>query len=195
MTLEVVTPPASEPVSLESAKLFLRLAADETPSSHPEDSLITAWIKSARGQVERYTGRRLVTQTLRLTLDSFPDDILLPVSPVQEIVSVTYVDGDGTTQTLAADQYFLDDASSPPWLVRAAGSEWPTVEEVANAVRVTFVAGYDADVSPPEEIPQEYVAAMLALIGRSYAYREGGGPEVDVILAEHLGDMHTPVFA
>lgn len=169
MSLELITPPAIEPVDLATARLHLRLDADGSPASHPDDDLVTGHIVAARTLVEEYTARRLITQTLRLNLDLFPTDIQLPAAPVQAISSVTYVDSDGVTQTLATDQYVLDAASTPPWLLIAVDQTWPATQSVANAVHVTFTAGYGDDAA---DVPMPLRSAMLLLVGELYANRE-----------------------
>ena len=67
--------PATEPITLTEAKLWLKVD-DST-----DDDLITALIIAARQACEDYTHRSLITQTWQMTLDRFPngcDPILLP---------------------------------------------------------------------------------------------------------------------
>lgn len=65
-SLSNLTQPASEPVTLALAKAHLRI--DHTA----EDDLITSWIKAAREAAEKYTGRRFITQSLRMRLNDWP---------------------------------------------------------------------------------------------------------------------------
>lgn len=155
--LAVVTGPTAEPVSLDLAKQHLRIDHDA------EDDLIRAWITAARELCEAHTGRRLVTQTLRLTLPAWPCDsvIRLPVEPVASVTSVAYEDADGDTVTLTSGDYqeWLD--HSPPLLSPLSGEVWPTLEYGnIKPIVVTFVAG--ADVA---SVPAGVVSAMLLMLG------------------------------
>lgn len=133
-SLTVTVPPRSDPVDLNDAKAQLKL--DESVTA--DDDLITRYIRAAVRRAERFTGRSLITQTLEMVLDTFPAAIDLPRPPIRSISSITYVDGDGATQTLAADQYVLDDNVIRP----AFNVTWPTPRNQDRAVTVTYVAGY-----------------------------------------------------
>ncbi|MGH6951903.1 MAG: head-tail connector protein, partial [Vitreimonas sp.] len=63
MSIVTITPPASEPVSLAEAKLFLRI------DHAAEDGLIAMLISAAREAVEAGIGRALITRRVREDLD------------------------------------------------------------------------------------------------------------------------------
>lgn len=159
--ITVVTPPATEPLSLAEARLFLREDNDE------EDALITALIVAARQAAEQELGRYLINQTLEQALDRFPGDysplapryaarcdyldpyeIRLP--PVQSVTSISYVDLTGALQVLAADQYAVDVRSRPARITPAYATFWPYAREQRNAVIIRFVAGYGEAEAVPE---------------------------------------------
>lgn len=81
MKVTLITPPASEPVTLLEAKLHLRVDTDM------EDGLISALIITAREQVEHVTGQRLVTQTWTLEADRACEGSLYGLTPAQTIMS------------------------------------------------------------------------------------------------------------
>jgi len=66
VALSVLTPPAAEPVTLASAKSWLRV------DHSSDDTLISGLISAARDHVERYIRRSLVRTTWRMMLDTFP---------------------------------------------------------------------------------------------------------------------------
>lgn len=124
MRLDLVTPPAAEPILRAEAKLFLRVDADITV----DDTLIDGLITTARMQAEEITGRALINQTWRLT--GLPEDqvVHLPKSPVASITSVTDDRG-----TLTTDDYavVLGDFAK-------LASAWQ------GEATITFVGGYGA---------------------------------------------------
>jgi uncharacterized phiE125 gp8 family phage protein len=174
MALRMITAPMVQPLTLEEVKEHLRVDYTEA------DSLISAYIEAATSHVEgehSFTGRALVTQTWELVIDHFPShEIKIPLPPLQSIDSIKYDDSAGDEQTLAADQYYVDDVSEPAWVVPIVGG-WPTaVLDAINAVRIRFTCGYPATVdSPPDlrgNIPRAIKQAMLLHIGSFHEHRE-----------------------
>ena len=160
MGLKIITAPATEPVALIEAKLHLRV------DHSTEDALITALISAAREECEHLLERTIAEQTLELAIDEFPaNGIKLPRPPVISITSVTYVDEDGVSQTMASGDYYLDDAQAPAWLLPVYDTEWPGTRAEANAVKVRYVAGY-------ADCPELIRAWILLRVGTLYASRE-----------------------
>lgn len=168
MRTSLVTPPALEPVSLEEAKAHLRVDGDD------EDVLIANLITAAREWAEAYTDRAFITQTWDATFDDgFPACVELYHPPLIGVTSVTYVDGFGVSQTLAADQYRVDAPAGPkpfPGRVsRAYGVSWPSTQPVNDAVSIRYQAGYGGAA---EDVPAAIRSALLLLIGELYKTRE-----------------------
>lgn len=175
MGIKVITPPTAEQISLAEARLHLRLDDDgESPAAHPDDTLLAWMIPSARQYCEGWTERALATQTLELALDEFPAaEIQIPRSPIQGIVSVKYMDGDGVEQTLAASAYTLDDYQEPGWVLPAVDTTWPATQAVVNAVKIRYLAGYSLpNVVQTHPLPSAIKAAMLLVLGALYENRE-----------------------
>lgn len=144
MPISTVTAPFGEPIGLDEARLHLKSDGTE------DDSLILANIAAVRAFAEHETNRRLIAQTLRLTLDRFPtcDDIVLYTGPVLAVSSVKYVDDAGVLQTLDAADYQVDLYAEPARSRPAYGETWPTTRSGdLAAVRVEFIAGYAAPMT------------------------------------------------
>lgn len=168
------TAPATEPVTLAEAKSHLRVDVTD------DDTLITELIKAARQIVESNTGRSLITQTWRLTLDAFPrnnEAIQLEKPPLVSVQSVTYVDTNGTTQTLATSDYIVDTSHIQGEVALAYDKTWPETRPQRNAVLVNYTAGYGAASAVPEVLK----AAIKLRLGDLFANRE----------ASIIGTIHT----
>jgi uncharacterized phiE125 gp8 family phage protein len=184
MAIRLIAGPGEEPITLDEAKLHLRV--DVTA----EDTLINGLIIAARQAAEQATGRALMQQTWELALDCFPDEIRLQMPPLQSVSSVKYLDQDGVLQTLATSEYLVNDYKEPARIVLAYGKSWPSTRDQENAVLVRFVAGYaDADA-----VPQEIKQWMLMLIGSMYANREretvGSAAAVELGFVDRLLDAY-----
>lgn len=169
-----------EPVTLDQVKEHLRVSNTDT------DSILSAYIEAARNYVENATGRSLVTQTIRFTMSQFYDHLYLPKGSVQSISHVRYVDSSGAEQTVDPSNYVLvgggGDAS---YIQRAQNGVWPAHKCQANAVRITYVAGYppssDSPTNYAANIPTFLKVAIYMLV-QSY-YDDLKGEDRDALLA------------
>lgn len=145
MSLKLITPATALPLVLADVKLYLKVDHDA------EDALITSLIEAATQNCEHILQRSIMPQTWELVLDAFPaGDLELFKLPVASITSVKYVLNEAE-QTLAADQYVLDgEQDQRAWLLSV--NDWPSTDDVANAVRVRYVAGYADTASVPAPI-------------------------------------------
>ena len=160
MSLEIITPPATTPISRAELKTHLRV--DTTA----EDDYIDAVILAATDYFEQRSWRQLITATYGLYLDDFPTDYIeFPKAPLQSITSVQYVDTSGVTQTWSSALYEVDLKSEVGKLRPIDGEGFPGVDNVYNAVTITFKAGYgDAGTDVPDMI-----LSTIKLIG-AYFY-------------------------
>ena len=159
---QLITAPASEPITLAEAKEHLRVDFDE------DDTLITSLIVAAREHLENSIARRLVTQTWEVTYPEFKDELILPETPLQSITSVTYLDSDGDSQTLASTVYEADTTTEPGLIRRTYLQTWPVTRAVWNAVVIRYVVGYGT----ASDVPQALKQAMYLHIGTMYEFRE-----------------------
>lgn len=158
MGLSLVTGPTAEPVTLAEAKAHLRVSIAD------DDGLIAGYILAARRYAEGYTRRSFCTQTWNYTLDHdwpwmcvdeyYKRRIMLPLPPLQSVSSITYVDTDGATQTLASDQYVVRTDETSGIIEEAYNVTWPVVRCQSAAMTVQFVAGW-------AQVPDEIRTAIM----------------------------------
>lgn len=137
--LQPITPPAREPIALDTAKDHLRVDATD------DDVLIAALITAAREYCEGFQNRVYLEQTWDLWLDDWPDEdyIRIPYPPLQSVASVKYYGTDDTEYTMDAGDYFVDAKSEPGRVALGYSKTWPTTTlRPVNAVVVRFTAGY-----------------------------------------------------
>ena len=158
----VVTPAASEPLTLTEAKKQVEVAAAVTL----HDNQLTELISEVRDQWERDTDSIMITQTLSVTFNGFYSLMRLPVRPVTSITSISYYDGANDSQSLSTGVYELD---APNQLVRLQYNQnYPTTASRWDAVTITFVAGY----ATAGDVPPAAKRAMLLQIGKWFNHTD-----------------------
>ena len=165
-TIQVVTPPASEPLTLAEVKEFLRVDHSD------DDATLAIFITAARQLCESYTRLALLPTTFEEYFDDFPqytgtykDEIRLSRSPVSAVTYVKYIDGNETTITASASDYKTDLISQPARISPDNG--WFGTYETINAVFIRYVAGYANAASVPAPLKH----GMLLVIGDMYENR------------------------
>lgn len=140
MAIALITAPAVEPVSAADIK-----AAARIDSTDFDAQLTSLLMPAIRQEAEHRLGRRLITQTVELVLDAFPEShISLTLPDAQSIVSIKYLDESGVEQTLVGSVYQLDPDSIPSRALLKIDQQWPATQDVPNAVRIRFTVGYGA---------------------------------------------------
>jgi len=174
---KVIQPNYHDPVWLSEAKDHLNIESDDTS----KDALITQKIVTASAMCEKYAGLSFMTQTRRVTLDSFCGDVILPYGPVQSIDSFVYLDSDDVEQPVDAADYTLD-TNSALAKVRVTDS-WPTTSGTMNNVQIDYIAGVDnaVDVFP------EAREAIFRLVAKLFEHR--GDSNDGGLMSEEITDL------
>ena len=166
--LTTKTAATENPVTVEDAKTHLRVEYDE------DDEYIESLITAATPIAESYLQRALVTQTLTLTLDAFPPDVIfvpnlsyhdydpavrLPRNPVQSVDEIRYIDDGGTEQTLGSSKYRAELNQEPARITAAYGETWPITRPITGAVNIDFTCGYGTASAVP--VPIKHAIKIL----------------------------------
>jgi uncharacterized phiE125 gp8 family phage protein len=166
-----ITQPVAEPVTVAQVRLACRLdiTGDVTYDTAVDDEL-KLQISAARELATAHTQASIMPMTWELSLDAFPtdSDIELLYPRIISITSVKYISAlTGAEVTLATNQYTADSQRYRAWLLPAAGVTWPATADVANAVKVRYVAGFADAASVPAKVKQWILSVVRYM-------REGG---------------------
>jgi uncharacterized phiE125 gp8 family phage protein len=176
-SLKIVSAPANPAVTLADMKLHARVDSDITE----EDTLLTALVDAARVRTEIITGRALISQQWDMFMDCFPSGngvIILPKPPLVSVDSITYVDTNGASQTLATSVYKVDSHDTIPSRISLKlNQEWPETNGEAQDVTIRFTVGYGADES---SIPETIKAAIKMMAAHWYENRESASTGIAV---------------
>jgi len=158
----VTTGPTQRPITLAEAKTWVAVDTVDT------DALIEMLIDSATEQVENLTELALGSRTLEEYFDCLKLPLELGISPVTAISLIEYRDDvDGTYQTWADTNYDTDLISMPARISLLPDGTAPTVGSYANAIRVTYTAGYTST-----NMPKRAKQAISLLVADGYDNRE-----------------------
>ena len=156
--------PSPEPITASQCKLQLQI--DDTDSTW--DSLLAIYISAAREFVESWTGTRIASRaSVTLRCDSFDDLARVAEGPLSSVTSITYLDVDGATQTLATSVYEVRADGLETAIVLKSNQSWPATQ---TGSRITVIATIGFASVPPMAL-----AAMMLLIGQWFANREATG--------------------
>lgn len=156
MYLVQTVAPIQEPISLEDAKVFLRIL------DNLDDTTIASMIKSSREYAENYTNRQFETATYELFTDRFTQDLKLPKNPIKTLTSVEYMDENGDYQVLDSSYYYLYGEDD---IFKVHFDNTVSHKNHKNAIKFTFDSGYDV-------VPESITAYMKVLISTLYENRE-----------------------
>lgn len=196
--LDLITPPASEPVTVAEAKAHAKVEFAD------DDALIGSLITAARLQVEHRTRRALMPQGWRLSFDALPggnafqaqftpfpalftcNALTLPKPPLISLDALSYLPLSGPETALDVSKLVVS-LGTPGRISPAPYGFWPYSLPQIGGCRVDFTAGYaDAD-----HVPANIKLACMWLVNFWYQNRSGAGaldiPEfVDRLLAPSI---------
>jgi uncharacterized phiE125 gp8 family phage protein len=166
--LERITAPAEPFLKIDEIMAHLRIDSD--------DELI--YLAQLRDSVERaldaqngITGRALVTQQWRKTVDSFAalECDYLDFPPTIAIDAIKYIDTNDILQTVAAVVWGSETRRERTRPRLKAGQSWPNdLSSEPGSVMIEWTAGYGAATAVPANIKH----AGLLMIGLLYENRE-----------------------
>ncbi len=132
-----------------------------------DDDLLNMYIKAACGRFTEMTGIVINPSTIEFACDSFCDVVRIYRSPITEIVSISYVDKNGDTQSISPDSVIYDDSTRPIRLVCKDG-KFPDTNGTPGNVKIRFKAGHES----VDDLPDMVEWAILSMVATMYEFRE-----------------------
>lgn len=153
MTTKILTRPTALAVSIEDARLELRIDGTDL------DPVIRARIAEITEHAEHVMGRSIMRQTWQEIGDSFSGVIRLYNPPLISVSSVKYIDTAGILQTVPVTDYWVDDGELAAYVIPKYG--WPSCALQPNAVTVEYVCGYGDTPAAVPPVIHGYIIAKL----------------------------------
>lgn len=172
MSIVILTPPATEPVSVAEAKLHCRVDQSD------EDALFARLIETARSTVESLTGLALLNQRVRQSVRLPTDSVDLALGPLRSIVQIRSL-VESTPTVLAASRYETVTQGLRSCIIWRGGAP-------AFPIEIDFDCGFGESAA---SVPASLRQVTLELIAHRYADREGAsppGPHTLALLAPYL---------
>lgn len=182
--LDLVSAPATEPVTVAEAKTQLRI------DTNNDDAYLATLITTARETAESYSGRAFITQTWKMWMDCWPDIdpnhygtayyINMPKSPLQSVTHIKTYSSDDTATTFSIDNYRVSTYSGlfskPGRISLINGNVWPAYTRDTDGIEIEFVCGYSSNES---DIAQTIKNAILLEVAARYENRGDCGCDVN----------------
>jgi len=166
--------PTDLAVSMVEARQQLRVDTTGSPATAEDDTIIETLIDAVTQEIDAGTGwlgRAIAPQTWKLSLSEFPSVIRLPFPPLISVVSLTYTDLDGNSQTLTEGTDFRvvkeeGISAGPACIVPTYLGTFPAARSDFDTVQVIFQCGYGSGSPVTANIPdiiKRYVLSALAV--------------------------------
>lgn len=161
-------------LSLEEAKKFIRVIDTE------DDEDIQSFINSAIAEAQDITNRQFATATYELYLSEFKREIKLPKNPIQEIISIEYLDSSNNYVLLDSSSYFLyEDLEIGTIVFKTI----PGIRVEKKAVKITFKSGYTT------AFPADLKQWLKVRVSTLYEYREELTAGVSISKNNHVDSI------
>jgi len=137
-----------------------------------EDDYLTGLVAAAEAVIDGpngMVGKAIATQQWTLTKHRLAgnEDLIIPVVPFRDAVSLTYYDADNVQQTADLANDYTVFGNEDFGFIRPLTS-WPVMYDRPDALTLVFHAGF-GDVA---DVPQNLVAAAKLLVAHWYESRE-----------------------
>ncbi len=164
----------NEILSLEDAKKFIKVIGTD------DDADIQDFINSAITEAQEITNRQFASATYELYLSEFKREIKLPKNPIQEIISIEYLDSSNNYVVLDSTSYFLyEDLEIGTIVLKTI----PGIRVEKKAVKITFKSGYITN------FPADLRQWLKVRVSTLFEYREELTAGVSIAKNNHVDSI------
>jgi uncharacterized phiE125 gp8 family phage protein len=174
LSVRRVSTPATEPISLAEARLFLRQDVPGYSGDTMQDTLLQSWIRAARyyceGELDKVIGAQQYVVSMP-TFTSMPYWLQAP-KPVRSIEQIRYKLASDTDYTVMdPTTYYLTQSGD---IALQYGELWPSAGNAPDSVLIDYTAGmaYIGEIGvDTETLDEDVLVAMRLLIGHFWFNR------------------------
>ena len=184
MAITDINSPAIEPVTLDYAKVFLRVDNED------EDQLILDLIRAARERVEGQINSALISRARRFTTSKINSkSVFINTGNITEINSVRLLTHNAGAEILLPS-LAINLRCQPPVISVKERASFQSYAAEADTLEIDFISGFGPRA---DDIPMPLRQAVLLLLAQSYEYRaQDAAPPtvplmVDALLMPYLG--------
>lgn len=162
MAILDITAPLLEPVSLDYAKVFLRV------DNNDEDALISDFIRAARQRVEALINAALIARPKRFTTSRLSGrGVFINYGAVIEVTAVRLRGGE-VDADIPLTSIIINLRCQPPAITLKDRASFAAYDSAADSLEIDFIAGHGES---PDDVPMPLRQAVLLLLAQSYEYR------------------------
>ena len=162
-------PPIESPVTLEEAKVQLKLDTDA------DDAFIENLIVAVTDFYEKYTKRDFITKGYTSWITGFYPYIQIRKTPNVTITSLNYYDVSNVLQIVDNTVYTLSHSNDFPVLHTDVNQYWPNTVIKNQNVNIEFTVGYGTAADVPALIKQAILLGIATLYENRGDCGDSGG--------------------
>lgn len=168
MTLQILTPPVSEPVTVAEARATLRV------TDTVEDVLISRLISAARQRIERSLSLGLVAANYRETFDRWgprrqsSGAYRLRMGPLMSVSAIRVADTLGNFSVIDPSLYRVRVATRPGQIAPVAAG-LPEAGLASGGLQIDYRCGFGESAA---DVPEPLRQAVLALVAHGFENRD-----------------------
>lgn len=152
-------------ITLDQAKMNSKIDYDY------EDALLQMYVDAISDEFENYTGSIILEREVTIFITNWEDKIYLPITPVQEVLAITYLneEGDEVPVDAANFKFFpYEDGNRPKLAFRFKNfPSLVSIDEEDFRIEIKVKAGF-----PMDAIPADIKKAALLSFSNVETFRE-----------------------